>query len=78
MVALGFPLNPALQEQPLGTLTPLLNDGHAMAMHDPLKNGVIVVPTMVPEKPALHTHPLVPKLSPLELAGHVTVRQLLL
>ena len=62
--------------QPWGTLVPLLFDGHITGIQDPLKKGATVVPVTVPTKPALHIHPLVPKLKfPLELAGHATIWQ---
>jgi hypothetical protein len=43
------PEYPALQEQPPGTVLPSAFGGHATAVHELLKKGVIVLATITPE-----------------------------
>ena len=51
------PEYPAIQGQPVGTLTPALREGQDTAKHDSEKKGVTEVGVTVPSYPALHEHP---------------------
>jgi len=69
-----FPLNPALQAQPTGTLAPLLLVGHGTALQVLEKKGNVLVALTTPLKPALHAQPA-GTLAPLLLAGQDTALQ---
>jgi len=70
-MAVTFPAKPALQKQPVGTLTPVLPSGQSTGVQTPAKKGATVVAETVPLNPALQVQPA-GTLSPKLLIGHAT------